>query len=114
MMLKKMMERFHCFSLFKKIGLFTNNEQDENNEQESDTKQIDEESEWAFMDTHDMEHRVSIFYDDFSHQYRIVDMNNKTIYPETYVTREDALDEIYHKSTRVIGLILHNGISIFK
>lgn len=101
-------------NLFNVLHVFTNNEQEENNEQEVETKHMDEESEWAYMDSHNEEHRLSIFYDDFSHQYRIVDMNNKIIYPETYVTKEDALDEIYHKSIRVIGLIVHNGISIFK
>ena len=110
--MRKIKEFFN--NLFNVLHVFTNNEQEENIEQDIETKCMDEESEWTYMDSQNEEHRLSIFYDDLSHQYRIVDMNNKSIYPEMYDNKDDALDEIYHKSTRVIGLIVYNGISIFK
>lgn len=108
-MLKKMMEKLHCSDLFKKFGLFTNSEQEEKIEQEEKKSP----SEWCYLIDGE-EHRVSIFYDSVFEDYRICDLKKFYIYPESFESQDEALTFIYSKSTRIIGLITHDCVSIFK
>lgn len=102
--------RLHCFNMFNKLGLFNEIEQEVKNEH----KKFDEESEWSYTDAFDDKHKVSIFFDEMNRRYRIVDLNDKHIFPEFYETKDEAKIEIHHKTTKILGLILNNGMVTFK
>lgn len=68
-------------------------------------------TQWISLDKYDNKtYRLSIFFDNTSDKYRIVDMNNHIIFCDGFETENDAKKQIMRNSIEVTGLKVHNYI----
>ena len=68
-------------------------------------------TEWLSLNKYDNEiYRLSIFYDNISDTYRIVDMNHHIIFSDSFESEIEAKEQIKSESLELTGLKCYNCI----